>query len=409
MKKSRFTIALLCGIFSLVFLAAVEIIWAIDTYRNMRNAYHNQIESIFEEATWQYVTRFPNGDYTLPNIERLNTILKEELRTSGLECQFMISILAPIGDNFEPIWQISNDNLSSKQIKFDKSIPPLIISLAVDDPHIAIIASMRWIGTLQILSIVILSVTFIYLLRTLFRAKSLEQMRQDLTHNITHELKTPIAAAYAATDALRTSPSFANNEAKRNEYLDLSLQSLKHLGDLVDEILRSSTDEFEQRRLNYTKCDVGEIVEEVRASLDLKYQEREVRWNIDIPHATEIVADRLHIAASMSALVDNAIKYCIKQPHITITASSNNTNTTISISDNGTGIPMSERKRIFEKFYRISQGNRHDTKGFGLGLYYAKNIIELHNGKISLRSTVGKGSTFEITLPAYGTTTNTNS
>jgi signal transduction histidine kinase len=409
MKKSRFTIALLCGIFSLVFLAAVEIIWAIDTYRNMRNAYHNQIESIFEEATWQYVTRFPNGDYTLPNIERLNTILKEELRTSGLECQFMISILAPIGDNFEPIWEISNDSLSSKQIKFDKSIPPLIISLAVDDPHIAIIASMRWIGTLQILSIVILSVTFIYLLRTLFRAKSLEQMRQDLTHNITHELKTPIAAAYAATDALRTSPSFANNEAKRNEYLDLSLQSLKHLGDLVDEILRSSTDEFEQRRLNYTKCDVGEIVEEVRASLDLKYQEREVRWNIDIPHATEIVADRLHIAAAMSALVDNAIKYCSKQPHITITTSSNNTNTTISISDNGTGIPMSERKRIFEKFYRISQGNRHDTKGFGLGLYYAKNIIELHNGKISLRSTVGKGSTFEIILPAYGTTTNTNS
>jgi two-component system phosphate regulon sensor histidine kinase PhoR len=111
----------------------------------------------------------------------------------------------------------------------------------------------------------------------------------------------------------------------------------------------------------------------------------------------------------MSALVDNAIKYCSKQPHITITTSSNNTNTTISISDNGTGIPMSERKRIFEKFYRISQGNRHDTKGFGLGLYYAKNIIELHNGKISLRSTVGKGSTFEIILPAYGTTTNTNS
>lgn len=409
MKKSRFTIALLCGIFSLVFLAAVEIIWAIDTYRNMRNAYHNQIESIFEEATWQYVTRFPNGDYTLPNIERLNTILKEELRTSGLECQFMISILAPIGDNFEPIWEISNDSLSSKQIKFDKSIPPLIISLAVDDPHIAIIASMRWIGTLQILSIVILSVTFIYLLGTLFRAKSLEQMRQDLTHNITHELKTPIAAAYAATDALRTSPSFANNEAKRNEYLDLSLQTLKHLGDLVDEILRSSTDEFEQRRLNYTKCDVGEIVEEVRASLDLKYQAREVRWNIDIPHATEIVADRLHIAAAMSALVDNAIKYCSKQPHITITASSSHRVIKIRISDNGTGIPMSERKRIFEKFYRISQGNRHDTKGFGLGLYYAKNIIELHNGKISLRSTVGKGSTFEIILPAYGTTTNTNS
>ena len=178
---------------------------------------------------------------------------------------------------------------------------------------------------------------------------------------------------------------------------------------MVEEILRSSTEEFEQRRLNYTQCDVGEIVEEVCATFDLKYQAREVRWNIDIPHATEIVADRLHIAAVMSALVDNAIKYCSKQPHITITASSSNTYTIISISDNGMGIPISERRRIFEKFYRISQGNRHDTKGFGLGLYYVKNIIELHRGKISLRSTVGKGSTFEITLPAYGKTTNTNS
>ena len=376
---------------------------------NMRNAYRNQIESIFEEATWQYVTRFPNGDYTLPNIERLHTILKEELRTSGLECQFMISILAPIGDNFEPIWEISNESLSERKIDFNKSFPPLTIRLTVDDPHTTIIASMRWIVTLQMLSIVVLTITFIYLLRTLFRAKSLEQMRRDLTHNITHELKTPIAAAYAATDALRTSPSFANNEVKRNEYLDLSLQSLKRLGDMVEEILRSSTEEFEQRRLNYTQCDVAAIVKEVCATFDLKYQAREVRWNIDIPHATEIVADRLHIAAVMSALVDNAIKYCSKQPHITITASSSNTSTIISISDNGMGIPMSERRRIFEKFYRISQGNRHDTKGFGLGLYYVKNIIELHRGKISLRSTVGKGSTFEITLPAYGKTTNINS
>ncbi|MBR4871229.1 MAG: HAMP domain-containing histidine kinase [Alistipes sp.] len=409
MKKSRFTIVLLCGIFSLVFLAAVEIIWAVDTYKNMRNAYRNQIESIFEEATWQYVTRFPNGDYTLPNIERLHTILKEELRTSGLECQFMISILAPIGDNFEPIWEISNESLSERKIDFNKSFPPLTIRLTVDDPHTTIIASMRLIAILQMLSIVVLTITFIYLLRTLFRAKSLEQMRRDLTHNITHELKTPIAAAYAATDALRTSPSFANNEVKRNEYLDLSLQSLKRLEDMVEEILRSSTEEFEQRKLNYTQCDVGEIVEEICATIDLKYQAREVRWNIDIPHSTEIVADRLHIAAMMSALVDNAIKYCSKQPHITITASSSNTSTIISISDNGAGIPISERKRIFEKFYRISQGNRHDTKGFGLGLYYVKNIIELHRGKISLRSTVGKGSTFEITLPAYGKTTNTNS
>ncbi|MBO5856003.1 MAG: HAMP domain-containing histidine kinase [Alistipes sp.] len=401
MKKSRFTIVLLCGIFSLVFLATVEIIWAVDTYKNMRNAYRNQIESIFEEATWQYVTRFPNGDYTLPNIERLHTILKEELRISGLECQFMISILAPIGDNFEPIWEISNESLSERKIDFNKSFPPLTIRLTVDDPHTTIIASMRLIVILQMLSIVVLTITFIYLLHTLFRAKSLEQIRRDLTHNITHELKTPIAAAYAATDALRNSESIANNETLRNDYLDMSISSLRRLGDMVEEILRTSTEEFEKQKLNIERCNVEEIVTEVCTAIDLKYKEREVEWRIDIAQGIVVSADRLYLHAMLSALMDNAIKYCVSKPIVTLFVSNSNDNSTIRIADNGIGIAPREQRRVFDKFYRVSQGNRHDTKGYGLGLYYVRNIVERHGGKIAMRSALGKGTEFEITLPIY--------
>ena len=401
MKKSRFTIVLLCGIFSLVFLAAVEIIWAVDTYKNMRNAYHNQIESIFEEATWQYVTRHPNGDYTLPNIERLHTILKEELRTSGIECRFAIAILAPISDTLEPIWEVSNESLSERNIDFDRSIPPLTIRLTVDDPHTAIVASMRWIVTLQMLSIVVLSVTFIYLLHTLFRAKSLEQIRRDLTHNITHELKTPIAAAYAATDALRNSESIAYNETLRNDYLDMSISSLRRLGDMVEEILRTSTEEFEKQKLNIERCNVEEIVTEVRTAIDLKYKEREVEWRIDIAQGIVVSADRLYLHAMLSALMDNAIKYCVSKPIVTLFVSNSNDNSTIRIADNGIGIAPREQRRVFDKFYRVSQGNRHDTKGYGLGLYYVRNIVERHGGKIAIRSALGKGTEFEITLPIY--------
>lgn len=401
MKKSRFTIVLLCGIFSLVLLAAVEIIWAVDTYKNMRNAYRNQIESIFEEATWQYVTRHPNGDYTLPNIERLHTILKEELRTSGIECRFAIAILAPISDTLEPIWEVSNESLSERNIDFDRSIPPLTIRLTVDDPHTAIVASMRWIVTLQMLSIVVLSVTFIYLLHTLFRAKSLEQIRRDLTHNITHELKTPIAAAYAATDALRNSESIANNETLRNDYLDMSISSLRRLGDMVEEILRTSTEEFEKQKLNIERCNVEEIVTEVRTAIDLKYKEREVEWRIDIAQGIVVSADRLYLHAMLSALMDNAIKYCVSKPIVTLFVSNSNDNSTIRIADNGIGIAPREQRRVFDKFYRVSQGNRHDTKGYGLGLYYVRNIVERHGGKIAMRSALGKGTEFEITLPIY--------
>lgn len=402
MKKRSFTIVLLSGIFSLVLLAVVEVIWAVDTYRNMRDTYRNQIESIFEEATWQYVSRHSNGNYTLPDISRLQTILQEELRTSGIGSHFTISVLVITDHASEPIWVINSEDINERHIEFDKSLTPLTLRLAVDDPHSAIMASMRWMLILQLLSIVVLTAAFGYLLHTLFRAKSLEQIRRDLTHNITHELKTPIAAAYAATDALRNSETIASDKTTRNEYLDMSLSALSRLGDMVEEILRTSTEEFEKHDLKIERCNAEDIVAEVRSTFDLKYQEREVEWRIDIPADIEIMADRMQMLSMLSALVDNAIKYCTSRPMVTISVLNTTNNTVIRIVDNGIGIAPSEQRRVFDKFYRISQGNRHDTKGYGLGLYYVRNIVERHGGTIHLHSTVGKGSEFEITLPIYG-------
>lgn len=402
MKKRSFTIVLLSGIFSLVLLAVVEVIWAVDTYRNMRDTYRNQIESIFEEATWQYVSRHSNGNYTLPDISRLQTILQEELRTSGIGSHFTISVLVITDHASEPIWVINSEDIDERHIEFDKSLTPLTLRLAVDDPHSAIMASMRWMLILQLLSIVVLTAAFGYLLHTLFRAKSLEQIRRDLTHNITHELKTPIAAAYAATDALRNSETIASDRTTRNEYLDMSLSALSRLGDMVEEILRTSTEEFEKQHLKIERCNAEDIVAEVRSTFDLKYQEREVEWRIDIPADIEIMADRMQMLSMLSALVDNAIKYCTSRPMVTISVLNTTNNTVIRIVDNGIGIAPSEQRRVFDKFYRISQGNRHDTKGYGLGLYYVRNIVERHGGTIHLHSTVGKGSEFEITLPIYG-------
>ena len=402
MKKRSFTIVLLSGIFSLVLLAVVEVIWAVDTYRNMRDTYRNQIESIFEEATWQYVSRHSNGNYTLPDISRLQTILQEELRTSGIGSHFTISVLVITDHASEPIWVINSEDIDERHIEFDKSLTPLTLRLAVDDPHSAIMASMRWMLILQLLSIVVLTAAFGYLLHTLFRAKSLEQIRRDLTHNITHELKTPIAAAYAATDALRNSETIASDKTTRNEYLDMSLSALSRLGDMVEEILRTSTEEFEKQDLKIERCNAEDIVAEVRSTFDLKYQKREVEWRIDIPADIEIMADRMQMLSMLSALVDNAIKYCTSRPMVTISVLNTTNNTVIRIVDNGIGIAPSEQRRVFDKFYRISQGNRHDTKGYGLGLYYVRNIVERHGGTIHLHSTVGKGSEFEITLPIYG-------
>lgn len=409
MKKSRFAIVLLCGILSLVFLAVVETIWAVNSYRTMRSSYERQIESILEESTWKYLTRDISGSISLGNIERFYIIVGEQLRISGLKTDYRVEVLSTT--NAEPItiMAMGSDSLQHREMIVDKDFTPIILRLRVDDPHSAIISNMRLTLIMQLLSIIVLSITFIYLLRTLFRAKNLEQIRRDLTHNITHELKTPIAAAYAATDALRTSTRIAEDTELRNEYLDMSLTSLRRLRDMVEEILRTSTEEFERRELNLEKCNIRDITNEVCNTLALKFKERKIEWQINIEASTEVVADRLYLLSAISALADNAIKYCTKSPIVTISSSNDNDTTTIIVKDNASGIPHSERRRIFDKFYRISQGNRHDTKGYGLGLYYVKNIVERHGGSITLRSVVDKGSEFEIKLPRYGKKRDTHS
>lgn len=375
----------------------------------MRSSYERQIESILEESTWKYLTRDISGSISLGNIERFYIIVGEQLRISGLKTDYRVEVLSTT--NAEPItiMAMGSDSLQHREMIVDKDFTPIILRLRVDDPHSAIISNMRLTLIMQLLSIIVLSITFIYLLRTLFRAKNLEQIRRDLTHNITHELKTPIAAAYAATDALRTSTRIAEDTELRNEYLDMSLTSLKRLRDMVEEILRTSTEEFERRELNLEKCNIRDITNEVCNTIALKFKERKIEWQINIEASTEVVADRLYLLSAISALADNAIKYCTKSPIVTISSSNDNDTTTIIVKDNASGIPHSERRRIFDKFYRISQGNRHDTKGYGLGLYYVKNIVERHGGSITLRSVVDKGSEFEIKLPRYGKKRDTHS
>lgn len=375
----------------------------------MRSSYERQIESILEESTWKYLTRDISGSISLGNIERFYIIVGEQLRISGLKTDYRVEVLSTT--NAEPItiMAMGSDSLQHREMIVDKDFTPIILRLRVDNPHSAIISNMRLTLIMQLLSIIVLSITFIYLLRTLFRAKNLEQIRRDLTHNITHELKTPIAAAYAATDALRTSTRIAEDRELRNEYLDMSLTSLKRLRDMVEEILRTSTEEFERRELNLEKCNIRDITNEVCNTLALKFKERKIEWQINIEASTEVVADRLYLLSAISALADNAIKYCTKSPIVTISSSNDNDTTTIIVKDNASGIPHSERRRIFDKFYRISQGNRHDTKGYGLGLYYVKNIVERHGGSITLRSVVDKGSEFEIKLPRYGKKRDTHS
>ena len=402
MREQNFRVVSVVVVFALALLVAVEAMWSVRTYRDMREKYEQQICSVMEEAAWKYATNSMNGDaaINIGNISRFHAFVGEGLRTAGLATDFRVEVLSTT--DTEPIVIMAMGELSNNEdvISVDKRLTPLILRLTVADPHSAILGDMKRMLIMQGISVLLLIIAFLYMLRSLFRAKEVEKIRRDLTHNITHELKTPIAAAYASVDALRTMPEIVDEQ--RSDYLDMAHGELQRLGAMVDEILRSSTEKFATAELRFEECDVAKMVERVVKSLDMRYASRNVEWSVDMEDGCAVVADAFYLEGALSALVDNAIKYSSERPKVKLCGSVRNGYTYISVEDCGIGIPRKEQKRIFDKFYRITSGDKYSTSGYGIGLYFVRSVVERHGGCVSLTSTLGEGSCFTLKLLRYG-------
>ena len=402
MREQNFRVVSVVVVLALALLVAVEAMWSVRTYRDMREKYEQQICSVMEEAAWKYATNSMNGEaaINIGNISRFHAFVGEGLRTAGLATDFRVEVLSTT--DAEPIVIMAMGELSNNEdvISVDKILTPLILRLTVADPHSAILGDMKRMLIMQGISVLLLIIAFLYMLRSLFRAKEVEKIRRDLTHNITHELKTPIAAAYASVDALRTMPEIVDEQ--RSDYLDMAHGELQRLGAMVDEILRSSTEKFATAELRFEECDVAKMVERVVKSLDMRYASRNVEWSVDMEDGCAVVADAFYLEGARSALVDNAIKYSSERPKVKLCGSVRNGYTYISVEDCGIGIPRKEQKRIFDKFYRITTGDKYSTSGYGIGLYFVRSVVERHGGSVSLTSTLGEGSCFTLKLLRYG-------
>lgn len=250
--------------------------------------------------------------------------------------------------------------------------------------------------------LIILSFAFWYLIRIILRQKTLEEMKSDFTNNITHELKTPIAVAYAANDALLNFDQ-AKEKAQRDKYLRICQEQLQRLSGLVEQILSISMEKRKTFRLRPEGLIVQDILEPLIEQHKLK-TEKPVHISVDIqPKSLTVFADRTHFSNIISNLIDNAIKYSQGEAEINIrcrkaVAGEPNKQTEISVNDHGIGIAPEKQKHIFDKFYRVPTGNLHNVKGYGLGLFYVKTMTVKHGGSVSVKSVLGKGSTFTIRI-----------
>lgn len=260
-----------------------------------------------------------------------------------------------------------------------------------------ILRQMSGILATSFVILLVLGFSFWYLIRTLLKQKTLDEMKSDFTNNITHELKTPIAVAYAANDALLNFNQ-AEEKEKRNKYLQISQEQLQRLSGLVEQILTMSMERRKTFRLHAEEVSLRPLIDSLIEQHTLKARKPvSIICRIE-PEDLSVLADRTHFSNILSNLLDNAIKYSSGETVIRIECNRLGDRVQVAISDNGIGIPLEKQKHIFDKFYRVPTGNLHNVKGYGLGLYYVKTMIEKHGGTISVKSEPGCGSTFILTL-----------
>ena len=252
--------------------------------------------------------------------------------------------------------------------------------------------------SIPFLILLILILSFAYMFWFLIHQKTVEQLKDDFTHNVTHELKTPIAITYAAIEAM-IHYNITGNKEKTNKYLHICHEEVLRLGNMVEQILSLGLERKKDFKLKYERVDLNGLLDKIVEQQSIKSSKPFHVGLESIPDRIILEADRTHLYNILSNILDNAIKYSGDSPHIQITAEERNGSVIIRITDNGIGIEEEHLAHIFDKFYRVSNSKRPPVRGYGIGLFYVKTMIHMHNGTIRVESQPGKGSCFIITLP----------
>jgi len=255
---------------------------------------------------------------------------------------------------------------------------------------------------LSILSSFLLSALLIlcmaYMLHTILRQKKLSEIKNDFISNMTHELKTPISVIAAANEAMRHFHVLDDQE-RTDKYLNISKNELDRLALMVDKVLQAARFEKEKIQLRPEPVSIPDLLHMVVENHRLN-SNKEIRFHLRNELAMDNLSlDRMHFSNVLNNIIDNAVKYSGEQVEINAELKELDDNVVIRISDKGRGMKSETVKHLFEKFYREPTGDVHNVKGFGLGLHYVKNIMDLIGGNIGVKSQYGQGSEFTLSIP----------
>ncbi|HLG40436.1 MAG TPA: HAMP domain-containing sensor histidine kinase, partial [Chitinophagaceae bacterium] len=276
---------------------------------------------------------------------------------------------------------------------------PITYRLSLDNELSYLFKQLTLPILFSLLLVGITIVSFVLLYRNLVRQKRLAELKNDFISNVTHELKTPIATVGVAIEALKNFNAIQDPE-RTKEYLEISQNELQRLSLLVDKVLKLSMFEKKEMELKKEQFDCRQLVEEVMNSMKLQFEKYRAIVKLHSEGENFIVeADKLHITSVIYNLLDNALKYSKENPVIDVGLKSYPDYLEFSVSDNGIGIAAVHKEKVFDKFFRVPTGDKHNIKGYGLGLSYVSEVLKRHQGNVFVESELGKGSTFIAKFP----------
>ena len=390
-------------------LVVVQFVQTSRTFSISDNMFNVSVNNAMDEVVRQMggeVFQTANHPAAAFNYQELDSLIAEELLLNGIDLHPVVGIYDGSQGSFLYTSDASKENRldeSPYRYKFSPigvvSSSQYFIILAFPHSSLYFQSNPKVYLYMTLFLLAVIATMFFMSLRTLRTQRRLDQMKTEFINNMTHEIKTPLATIGLACEMLRDD-TVSQDATTRSNFLGIIADENQRMRVLVETILQSAKMANKNFAINPKEVDINKLVTHVLQSFRLTISNRggNITTYLDADPSV-LEADELHLTNLIYNLVDNAIKYSTDAPQIEVSTKREEGVIKLSVRDHGIGIAKENQKRVFEKFYRVSTGNIHNVKGFGIGLNYVAQVVRLHHGHISLDSELGQGSTFTVTLP----------
>jgi signal transduction histidine kinase len=340
------------------------------------------------------------------NKTALEKILKEAFADKDIDQKFEFAVITP--EETRPLTLVRSDGFKPDYLstKYRVSLFPNdlfqkqnALLVKFPDSGSSILTSLSWLMIASILFTMVIVISSGLSIFVMIRQKKTSDIKTDFINNMTHEFKTPIATISIAVDSINNPKVIQQPEVIKN-YTRVIKEENNRMNTRVEQVLQMALLDSSEFKLNERTLDIHELIRKIADNIRLQTESRNGQLNLHLKaQRTIILADESHLTNVLISILDNAIKYSPENPIIMVSTKNSGNMIVTSIEDNGIGMNSETQKKIFDKFFRVTSGNIHNIKGFGLGLSYAKAIVLSHKGEIKVTSEVDKGSRFDIILP----------